>query len=63
MSPYAIRDYVLGHLYSNDMYKDLVCPYYPKYGTRMIEDILSFLMHVDESKSPNTFSEMVFLSM
>ena len=29
----------------------------------MIEDILSFLMHVDESKSPNTFSEMVFLSM
>ena len=29
----------------------------------MIEDILSFLMHVDESKSPNTFSEMVSLSM
>ena len=29
----------------------------------MIEDILSFLMHVDESKGPNTFSEMVFLSM
>ena len=29
----------------------------------MKEDILSFLMHVDESKSPNTFSEMVFLSM
>ena len=45
------------------MHKDLVCPYYPNYGTRMIEDILSFLMHVDESKSPNTFSEMVFLSM
>ena len=45
------------------MYKDLVCPYYPKYGTRMIEGILSFLMHVDESKSPNTFSEMVFLFM
>ena len=45
------------------MYKDLVCPYYPNYGTRMIEDILSFLMRVDEPKSPNTFSEMVFLSM
>ena len=29
----------------------------------MIEDILSFLMHVDESKGPNTFSEMVFLSV
>ena len=29
----------------------------------MIEDILSFLMHVDEYKSLNTFSEMVFLSM
>ena len=29
----------------------------------MIEDILSFLMHVNESKRPNTFSEMVFLSM
>ena len=29
----------------------------------MIEGILSFLMHVDESKSPNTFSEMMFLSM
>ena len=29
----------------------------------MIEDILSFRMHVDESKGLNTFSEMVFLSM
>ena len=29
----------------------------------MIEDILSFLMHVDKSKGPNIFSEMVFLSM
>ena len=29
----------------------------------MIEDILSFLMYVDEYKSLNTFSEMMFLSM
>ena len=29
----------------------------------MIEDILSFLMHVDEYKSLNAFSEMMFLSM